>query len=86
VYQKNIFSRSLAISSFDINYSNLNRQLKPLPMTIMKALITQVKEDEAYLSVEDIPIPTLEENQVLVRVETAAQNPTDGEHLILRHV
>jgi NADPH:quinone reductase-like Zn-dependent oxidoreductase len=35
-------------------------------------------DDNRTLNEEQLPIPTLEESQVLVKVEVAALNPTDG--------
>lgn len=35
-------------------------------------------EDKRTLNEEQLPIPNLEKSQVLVKVEKAALNPTDG--------
>jgi hypothetical protein len=35
-------------------------------------------DDNRTLNEEQLPIPTLEKSQVLVKVEVAALNPTDG--------
>jgi len=35
-------------------------------------------DDERTLTEEQLPIPKLEKSQVLVKVEKAALNPTDG--------
>ena len=46
-----------------------------------KALVTRVSGSQLDLKLEDIAIDHLEDNQVLVRVESVAQNPTDGNYI-----
>ncbi|WRT67069.1 uncharacterized protein IL334_004035 [Kwoniella shivajii] len=48
-----------------------------IPQT-MKALVQQDKEN--WIAVQEIPVPKLDENEVLVKVEYIAQNPTDWKH------
>ena len=44
-----------------------------IPKT-MKALVTQADHTAA---VQDIPVPTIDEDEILVRTVAVAQNPTD---------
>ncbi|WWC90093.1 uncharacterized protein L201_005026 [Kwoniella dendrophila CBS 6074] len=48
-----------------------------IPQT-MKAIVQQEKEN--WISVQEVPVPTLEDNEVLIKVLYAAQNPTDWKH------
>jgi NADPH:quinone reductase-like Zn-dependent oxidoreductase len=43
-----------------------------------KALVTRVDGDKSVMDLKDVPIPKIEPHQVLVRVSSVAQNPTDG--------
>jgi NADPH:quinone reductase-like Zn-dependent oxidoreductase len=43
-----------------------------------KALVTRVDGDKSIMDLKDVPIPKIEPHQVLVRVSSVAQNPTDG--------
>ncbi|CAE6502805.1 unnamed protein product [Rhizoctonia solani] len=47
-----------------------------LPQT-MKALVIQ---QDKTVQLEDVPVPTLDTNEVLVQVHSVAQNPTDWKH------
>ncbi|CAE7226229.1 unnamed protein product [Rhizoctonia solani] len=47
------------------------------PRQTMKALIVQEGKE---VKLEDVPVPTLESNEVLIRVHSVAQNPTDWKH------
>jgi NADPH:quinone reductase-like Zn-dependent oxidoreductase len=44
----------------------------------VKALVTSVSGGKSTIDLADVPIPYLEPHQVLVRVVSVAQNPTDG--------
>ncbi|KAF8852042.1 hypothetical protein BDZ45DRAFT_678655 [Acephala macrosclerotiorum] len=46
-----------------------------------KALVTRVSGGRASLHLEEVTIPTAVLHQVLVRVESVAQNPTDVQSL-----
>lgn len=49
-------------------------------MVISTALVTRVGENgKAYLSREKVELGQPQDNQVLVRIHSIAQNPTDGE-------
>ncbi|WWD15860.1 hypothetical protein CI109_100284 [Kwoniella shandongensis] len=48
-----------------------------IPKT-MRAVVQ--KQDEKWVEVKEVPVPTLEKNEVLVEIEYAAQNPTDWKH------
>ncbi|KAB5590280.1 Zinc-binding oxidoreductase ToxD [Ceratobasidium theobromae] len=50
--------------------------MSPLPQT-MKALTVQ---EGKRVEVDEIPVPSLEANDVLIRVHSIAQNPTDWKH------
>jgi hypothetical protein len=48
-------------------------------MSTRLAIVQRNQDDEnRTLNEEQLPIPTLEKSQVLVKVEVAALNPTDG--------
>lgn len=44
----------------------------------MIALVQRNKDGKPTLSKDKIPKPTPKENQVVVKISYAAQNPTDG--------
>lgn len=46
-------------------------------MSSSKALVCRPTDGKNRLSLEDVPVPTLESHQVLVRNKAVAQNPTD---------
>lgn len=46
--------------------------------TTAKALVIRVDGDKSSMDIKEIPIPKIESHQVLVRVGSVAQNPTDG--------
>ena len=50
-------------------------------MARCKALVTRVSEGKARFELEDITVPLeeLADHKVLVRTQSAAQNPTDGD-------
>ncbi|OCF71937.1 enoyl reductase [Kwoniella mangroviensis CBS 8886] len=50
-----------------------------IPKT-MKAIVQQDKE--RWISIQEKPVPQLEENEVLIKVDYAAQNPTDWKHAL----
>ncbi|WVQ71505.1 hypothetical protein IAR50_001044 [Cryptococcus sp. DSM 104548] len=50
--------------------------MSAIPQT-MKAW---VQNDSSALSIQEVPVPELKANQVLVKVQYAAQNPTDWKH------
>lgn len=45
----------------------------------MKAMLPDYAGDKSQLQEKDISIPSLESNQVLVKISYVAQNPTDGQ-------
>ena len=47
-------------------------------MVTGKALVTRVANGKARLELEEIPLSNIPDNQVLVRLQAVAQNPTDG--------
>ncbi|KAF8603438.1 GroES-like protein [Ceratobasidium sp. AG-I] len=49
----------------------------PIPQT-MRALVVQ---ESKTVKVEEVPVPALEENEVLVKVHSIAQNPTDWKYV-----
>ncbi|OBT54774.1 hypothetical protein VE04_03464 [Pseudogymnoascus sp. 24MN13] len=49
--------------------------------TTTKALVTRVSGDMSTMELAEIPIPKLAQNQVLIRVGSIAQNPTDVQSL-----
>jgi len=42
------------------------------------ALVTRIKDGKARLELEDVDLPNPQADQVLVKVHSIAQNPTDG--------
>ena len=43
-----------------------------------KALVTRIDGDKSIMDLKHISVPILGPHQVLVRVASVAQNPTDG--------
>ena len=46
-------------------------------MSSAKALVCHPSAGKNHFTLEDVPIPALKPNEVLVRIIAAAQNPTD---------
>ena len=46
-------------------------------MSSSQALLCRPSSGKNHLSLEDVPLPSLETGQVLVRISAIAQNPTD---------
>ncbi|KAF2491268.1 GroES-like protein [Lophium mytilinum] len=46
-------------------------------MSVAKALVCRPLDGQNHLALEDVPIPALQPQEVLVRISATAQNPTD---------
>jgi len=46
-----------------------------------KALVTRVDGDKSTMDIKSMPVPKIEPHQLLVRVGSVAQNPTDGKNI-----
>ncbi|OCF36542.1 enoyl reductase [Kwoniella heveanensis CBS 569] len=54
-----------------------------IPKT-MRAVVQQ--EKEKWIEVKEVDVPELEDNEVLIKVDYAAQNPTDWKHAVAQSV
>ena len=75
---KNIIARL-----FNLHIRFSKQVVSNMAPTTAKALVTHVDGDKSTIGIKNIPVPKIEPHQLLVRVGSVAQNPTDGKNIPL---
>jgi hypothetical protein len=70
---KNIIARL-----FNLHIRFSKQVVSNMALTTAKALVTRVDGDKSTMGIKSMPVPKIEPHQLLVRVGSIAQNPTDG--------
>jgi hypothetical protein len=73
---KNIIARL-----FNLHIRFSKQLVSTMVPTTAKALVTRVDGGKSTMGIQNMPVPKIEPHQLLVRVGSVAQNPTDGKNV-----